>query len=322
MPSRRFRSTQGCCGSRHRLEECVFNRALRARSSGDPEPELPQPLQGLHADGGHRIVRPARPGRAANSGWCASAEKCVAKTRVAPQRVRSSGEASSAVQPARPSLAPAAVDLPHRPRGRPLHQLAARRPATAPAPFGASHGATPAQRLHAPAAGSAHRSTGAASRTCVQQASRRADPTDCPDRSSSSAGSCGKRLWRCEFQPFAGPRAGKVRAQRQHRHLRFAERRAEVLVGLQRVHPAAEGLLPAQQIADRLCHLRIVRRDARSLERPERMAGLEFGFGLRRLESHGPLPVGPLQREDPLRVAPDLSRVCSSASISASASVW
>jgi len=79
--------------------------------------------------------------------------------------------------------------------------------------------------------------------------------------------------------------------EREDCHLGFAERRAEVLEGLQRIHPSAERLLTFQQIADGFGDLRLIGRDARRMERPERVSCLEFHFGLIGLELHRPLPV-------------------------------
>src|SRR5579872_1819682 len=78
----------------------------------------------------------------------------------------------------------------------------------------------------------------------------------------------------------------KIRAQSEDGHLRFAEGRSEVFERLQRIHPAAELLLPRKQILNRFRHLRIRSRNARSLERPKCVTRLKLHFWLAGFEPH------------------------------------
>src|SRR5581483_11170326 len=91
-------------------------------------------------------------------------------------------------------------------------------------------------------------------------------------------------------------RRRKIGAEREHRHLRFAEWRSEILIRLTRIHPSAEYLLPSQQVVDGLSYLGMARGNAGGFERPQRVSGLKFNLGLLGIEAHGPLPIRTLER--------------------------
>ena len=81
----------------HQREKRVLNIAFRRRVRR-PEPELPQSLDAIISMGTAGSVRESAQGQRAISGRRAKAEKCCAKTRDAPQRVRSSSERKAEIE--------------------------------------------------------------------------------------------------------------------------------------------------------------------------------------------------------------------------------
>src|SRR5437867_477388 len=86
-----------------------------------------------------------------------------------------------------------------------------------------------------------------------------------------------------------------VLRQRHDRELGFAEGCAKVLVGLQRIKPAAETLLARKHVPEAPRDAWVTGRVPRKRQRVEAVTGLELRFGRAGVEEHRPLAAGPLQ---------------------------